>query len=97
MAKNELFPMLQEKERATEGMASQAALLEESKKNVEDANGRCQALQEALDEARAALRAVRQEAAVQAADGGERLSTAERELESLRQQVRLREIRHSYP
>lgn len=72
-----------------EGMASQVKLLEESKKNLEDANGRCQALQEALDEARAALGAAQQEAAVQAADGGERLSVAERELQGLRQQVRL--------
>lgn len=72
-----------------EGMASQVTLMEESKKNLEDANGRCQALQEALDEARAALGAAQQEAAVQAANGGERLSVAERELQGLRQQVRL--------
>lgn len=84
-----MVEIFQEKEKAMEGMASQVTLLEESKKNLEDANGRCQALQEALDEARAALGAAQQEAAVQAANGGERLSVAERELQGLRQQVRL--------
>ncbi|CAM9224838.1 unnamed protein product [Ascophyllum nodosum] len=76
-----------DKEAATEELASRATLLEDSLKNLEDANAHSRALEEALTEERAAAAAAREAAAAKDADGGERLSALEAELLGLRQKM----------